>query len=220
MYGKGFRKRSVDNIIGELKELRDKYHFKSIMWWDDTFTINRKWLEEFCYKYKEEGFTAEMSANSRADLICNNELTIKRLSEIGLNWLAIGFETGTQRMLDFIKKGVTLEQNIKAADICRKYGIKVFGTFMLGLPTETKEEARATIEMYKKIAPDHGMIFYFTPIPGTEIYSYCVDNDLIIEGDELNIERTNTYTRNIKGIDYEYLEGLKQELLKDKSIKI
>ena len=212
VFGKGTRQRPVDHVINELKELRDKYHFNSITWWDDTFTINKEWLKEFCSKYKAEGFNAKMVACNRADIICKDEETVKMLADTGVASFVIGFETGTNRMLNFLKKGTTVEMNIRAAEICRKYGVEVFGTFMLGLPTETKEDSLATIEMIKAIHPDYKIVFYFTPIPGTEIYKYCIDNNLMLRTDELGIERTGNYKPKIRGIDYGYLDNLRESL--------
>ena len=212
VFGKGTRQRPVEHVINELKELRSKYNFKSITWWDDTFTINKEWLTEFCKRYKEEGFTAEMVVCNRSDIICRDEETVKMLADIGVTCFVIGFETGTDRMLNFLKKGTTVEMNIKSAEICRKYGVKVFGTFMLGLPTETPAEAKATIDMIEAINPDYKIVFYFTPIPGTDIYQYCIDNNLILRDDKLSIERTGNYKPKIKGIDYGYLDSLRQNL--------
>ena len=153
-----------------------------------------------------------MVACNRADIICKDEETVKMLADTGVASFVIGFETGTNRMLNFLKKGTTVEMNIRAAEICRKYGVEVFGTFMLGLPTETKEDSLATIEMIKAIHPDYKIVFYFTPIPGTEIYKYCIDNNLMLRTDELGIERTGNYKPKIRGIDYGYLDNLRESL--------
>ena len=212
VFGKGTRHRSVDHVIGELKELREKYHFKSITWWDDTFTINSAWVREFCEKYKAEDFDAEMVVCNRADIICRNEEAVSLLASIGVKSFVIGFETGTDRLLKFLKKGTTVDMNIRAAEICRKHGIEVFGTFMLGLPSETPDESQATIDMIKAIKPDYKIVFYFTPIPGTEIYKYCIDNQLMLRTEELAIERTGDYKPKIKGIDYSFLNKLRSEL--------
>jgi anaerobic magnesium-protoporphyrin IX monomethyl ester cyclase len=212
-YGK-MRIRSVDNVIEELKVMRDRYKFKSITFWDDTFTFNKKWVMEFCDKFEQNGFDADLAITCRADIASNNEDMMKRLSEIGVQWVCIGFETGTQRMLDFIGKGVKLEQNYKSAEICRKYGMKIMGTNMLGLPTETKEESQATIDMIQRVAAEHLQLFYFTPVPGTYLYDYCINHNLMIREvkDMFDIERSVCYTRNIRDIDYNYLDGLKKQI--------
>lgn len=212
VFGKGTRFRSVDHVIGELKELREKHHFKSITWWDDTFTLNKVWLKEFCEKYKAEGFDAEMVVCNRADIICRDEEVVRMLAEIGVKWFVIGFETGTDRLLKFLKKGTTVATNLRAAEICKKYGVKIFGTFMLGLPTETPEDSMHTYQMIRDIKPDAKLVFYFTPIPGTEIFKYCKDNELILRDDLLNIDRTANYKPKIKGIDYAFLDEIRNKL--------
>lgn len=206
VFGKPYRIRSPENVIAELKMLKAKYDFKSITFWDDTFTLNKKWIMEFCDLYERENFGATIAACSRADIICRNEEMVERLASIGTTCFVIGMESGSQRVLDFIKKGTTVEQNKQAAKICRKYGVKVFATYMYGLPTETNEEALATARMIDEIAPEFPSPFYFFPIEGTDIYSYCRDNDLLMPGHEKRtIERTGIFAPAIKGVDYGFL---------------
>lgn len=203
VFGKPFRIRSPENIMEELYELR-QYNYKNILFWDDTFTFNPNWVMNFCDLYDLD---ADIIANSRADIISRNEDMVKRLAEVGLKWFVIGFESGSQQVLDFIKKGTTIEDNYKAAEICRKYGIKIFATYMYGLPTETQEDSLATAQMIKKIDPEHKSPFIFIPIEGTEIYKYCSDNDLIYdEVKERTIERTGKYYKSLKNIDYNYIQ--------------
>lgn len=219
VFGKGTRQRSVEHVIGELKMLHAKHKFKSITWWDDTFTLNKKWLTEFCDKFIDafgENHGIEMVVCSRADIICRDEEAVKMLAKIGVKWFLIGFESGSDRLLKFLKKGTCVEWNIKAAEICRKHGIKVFGTFMLGLPYETKEEAIATKQMIETINPDAKLVFYFTPIPGTEIFRFCVENDLILRSELLDIDRTANYKPKIKGIDYSFLNEIRISLNEEK----
>lgn len=209
VFGKPFRIRSPENVVAELKFLKEKYRYKSITFWDDTFTISKPWVMKFCDLYEEAGIGATIAACSRADIICRDEEMIKRLAEIGLNWFVIGLESGSQRILDLIKKGTTVEQNLESAKICRKYGIKIFGTYMYGLPTETNEEALATAKMIDEIAPEHPSPFYFLPIKGTDIYTFCEEKGLLNDIPE-TIERTGMRYRALKGVDYDYLDSIMQ----------
>ncbi len=209
VFGGKFRMRSPENVVEELRQLRDRYHFNSITWWDDTFTINPKWIDRFCDLYEGNGFKASMLACCRADIICNNEPMIERLASVGMKCFIIGFESGVQRLLDFIQKGTTVEQNFKAAKICRKYGIEIMGTFMLGLPTETQDESLETARMLREIQPEYPMVFYFTPIPGTKLYDYCEKNHLILREDKFDIERTSQYDPKIRGVDYGFIEAIR-----------
>jgi anaerobic magnesium-protoporphyrin IX monomethyl ester cyclase len=211
VFGKPYRLRSPENVIDELRILKDKYDFKSITFWDDTFTFSRKWINHFCNLYEYEGIGATIAACSRADIICRNEEMIKRLSEAGLDWLVIGFESGSQRLLDMIKKDTKVEHNIRAADICREYGIKIFATYMYGLPTETEEDSLATATMIDRINPDHDSPFWFVPIEGTEIYDYCVKNNLILdEVKDRTVARTGIYNPSLKGVNYEYIKSIQE----------
>lgn len=210
VFGHPYRMRSPENVVAELRHLKAKYGFKSVTFWDDTFTLNKKWIMDFCDRYEKENFGATIAACSRADIICRDEEMVERLASVGCDWFVIGMESGSQRVLDFLKKGTTVEQNIEAARICRKHGVKIFATFMFGLPTETKAEALATALMIDKIAPDFPSAFYFTPIEGTEIYDACRDNDLILEGAKgRTISRTGVFEPTIKGVDYTFLDRLR-----------
>lgn len=212
LFGLPIRMRSPQNVINELLLLYEKYHFKSVNTWDDMFMINNEWIYEFCDLYEKHFNGIQLTACCRADIICRNENMIKRLADVGLKWLQIGFESGSQRLLNFIKKGTTVEQNILAGRICKKHRIKMLASFMMGLPTETKEEAKKTVDMIVDIDPEHPTPFYFLPIPGTDIYKYCVENDLIINKDK-SIARTGTYEPTIRGIDYGYLDYLRKNEL-------
>ena len=209
VFGKPYRLRSPENVINEMLYLKGRYRYRSVTFWDDTFTFNKKWVNEFCDRYEKTEIGASITACSRADIICNNEPMVKRMAEAGVGLLIIGMESGSQRILDLIKKGTTVEQNIEAARICKKYGIQVFATYMYGLPTETREESLATAKMIDKIRPEFPSPFWFTPIRGTDIYDFCESNDLILdETKERTIARTGVFKPSIKGIDYGYIEKL------------
>ncbi|MCD6289018.1 MAG: B12-binding domain-containing radical SAM protein, partial [Anaerolineae bacterium] len=97
IFGKGVRRRSVDNVIQELKMLRDKYNFQSFMFHDDCLTEDREWVKEFCYKYKAEGFTQPFFCQSRADIIARHPDMVELMADAGLRGYFIGFESGNQR---------------------------------------------------------------------------------------------------------------------------
>ena len=225
IFGLPVRRRSVDNVIEELKILRDKYNFQTLFIHDDCLTEDRDWIYEFCEKYQANGFTQPFICQSRVDIICRYEDMVKKMQQVGLSMFIMGFESGSQRVLDFLRKGTKVEQNYQAAKICKKYGIKVWANYMFGVPTETKEEVRATVKMIKKIKPHHCAPSFFTPYPGSDLYTYCQEHNLSL------IKNHEDYRRNvggakIKGVDYEFLmqayrESMLAELnIKDKIVKI
>jgi radical SAM superfamily enzyme YgiQ (UPF0313 family) len=212
MFGRKIRYRSVDKLIEELITLRSRYNFRSFKAYDDCFTLNTNWVDEFCDKYRRNGFTQEFIVQSRADIICKNESLIRKLAESGLRMIIVGFESGSQRVLDFLRKGTTVEQNLKAAKICKKYGILIVGNFMLGVPTETKEGIIETVKMAKKIKPYVASVSYYTPIPGSDLYDYCIENDLSLIESHDDYVRTGSGPK-IRGIDYDFLARASEEIL-------
>ena len=207
IFGKGVRRRSPENVIDELKLLRDKFQFKSMMLHDDCLTEDPKWVIEFARRYKEEGFTQPFVCQSRSDLIVRRREAIDALYEVGLRLFIIGFESGSNRMLNFMRKGTTREINLKAADICNELGIKIWANYMMGLPTETKEEAMETFTMLEYIKPYHCSPAFYTPHPGSDLYDIGEEMGIhnIITHDSY---RRNTYDAKIKGIDYDFLKDL------------
>ena len=210
IFGRKVRRRSVANILEELRILQERYHFQSFMFHDDCLTEDREWVVEFCRAYTAAGFTQPFFCQSRADIIVKNEDMVALMAEAGLRGYFIGFESGSDRVLRFIRKGTKREQNLAAGRICRKYGISIWANYMLGLPTETQEEVLETISMLKELDPDYYSPAFYTPHPGSDLYTYCVENDLSLIRDHGSYRR-NPDEAKIKGIDYEWLTWALEE---------
>jgi len=210
LFGAKVRRRSVPNVIAELEMLREKYHFRSLLIHDDCLTEDRRWVREFCEAYRDHGFRQPFYCQSRADIIVHHEEMVRLMVDVGLSGYFIGFESGSQRMLDFMRKGTTVKQNLEAARICKKYGVKIWANYMLGLPTETKDEIMATVNMLKEIDPDYYSPAFFTPHPGSDLYDYCRSNDLSLITNHDNYRRNPTELK-IKGHDYEFLKWACEE---------
>jgi anaerobic magnesium-protoporphyrin IX monomethyl ester cyclase len=217
IFGRKVRKRSPANIIAELKLLRDRYHFASFMFHDDCLTENRQWVLEFCDLYEGEGFDQPFFCQSRADIIAQNEDMVQRMAQVGLKGYFIGFESGSDRVLQFIRKGTTRAINLQAARICREYGIKIWANYMLGLPTETKDEVRETISMLKEIDPDYYSPAFYTPHPGSDLYDYCIENNLSLITSHDQYRRNPTEVK-IKGQDYQFLKWALEESRRRKPV--
>ena len=205
IFGKKVRRRSVDHVIGELKLLRAQFGFRSMMVHDDCLTEDPAWVTEFCRRYREEGFDQPWWCQSRADIIVRHEDMVRLMRGVGLAGFFVGFESGSQRVLNFLRKGTKVAHNLAAARICRRYGIKVWANYMLGIPTETAEEIKDTIRMLKQIDPDYYSPSFYTPHPGSDLYDYCLEHDLSL------IKSHDSYRRNpteakIRGHDYAFLQ--------------
>lgn len=203
IFGK-FRMRSLEHFTGEIELLNKKYDFQTLMIDDDSFTLYPDYTLKFCDWY-EQKVHKHFYCQSRADFICKNVDVLKRLKQAGLDTVFIGFESGSQRMLDFMQKDVTVEQNFEAAKICRQLGIKIWANFMVGLPTETKSEMQATFDMIKQIKPDKPSGAFFTPIVGTRLYDYCKEHDLLVSEDPTMLGSRNPSVPKIRGLDYKWM---------------
>ena len=217
LFGKRTRRRSVDNVITELRSLVERYHLASFMFHDDCLTEDRDWVMEFTAKYIAQGFDIPFLCQSRADIIVKHEDMVARMAEAGLRGYFIGFESGNDRVLKFIRKGTTVEQNHQAARICRKYGIAIWANYMMGLPTETKEEVMDTVRLMKEIDPDYYSPAFFTPHPGTDLYDYAAEHNLSRITDYDSYRRNPTEPK-IKGQDYDFLKWAMAESQRRKPI--
>lgn len=168
-----FRQRSVENVIAEIKHLIDKYNIKEVAFWDDIFTMNKQWVIDFCDTLKKEKIKLAWSCETRLNLI--TEELAKKMKKAGCWNIFFGIESGVQELLDNVKKKTNLEIIRKGIKATKKAGLEVRGAFMLGLPGETPELARKTIDFAIELDPDYAQFSLTTPYPGTELYKTHTD---------------------------------------------
>ena len=156
-----------------IKDLYYNYGIKEIQFRDDNFTVNKKRVQTFCEKLIQEKLDIVWSCVARVDMIDEEILKIMKKAGCWVIWF--GFESGSQEILDVIKKKVSLDQAINTVIITRKAGIEVGGFFMLGCPNETEKTIKKTINYLLKLNLNDFHISFFTPFPGSEIYkSYAM----------------------------------------------
>lgn len=168
IFGKTHRYHGAERVIEEIKELKGKYHVDSFQFFDETFTANRKRVMELCEKMIKNKLNLEWSCFTRVNLV-DKEL-LKKMKMAGCYLIFYGTESGSQRLLNLIRKGITLEQSRRAITITHEAGIETWASFMLGLPSETKEESKQTINFAIEIDPTFVQFPITTPFPGTELY--------------------------------------------------
>lgn len=204
VFGNRVKMRSQKNVVEELRYLKERFRFRSWMAHDDLFFINHRWTREFCTQYKAAGFTEQYICQMRADLICRYPDVVKQMAESGLAWAMVGFESGSQRILDLFEKETTVEENLKAAAICKEYGIKVWANMMFGAPGETRAETMETVRLAWKIKPDHLSTSFFTPTPGSGMAAE-LDRQGLIMVDPYNGSCRTPNEAKVKDVDYEWL---------------
>jgi radical SAM superfamily enzyme YgiQ (UPF0313 family) len=168
-FGRTFRHRSVDSIIEELKELTASYDAGQVNFEADTLTINKKFVMALCHKIIEEGIRIRWTCESRIDTVDEEMLDI--MKKAGCWQISYGVESGSQRLLDLIQKGVTKEKVRESFRLTKKAGITIRAFYMLGLPTETKEESMETIQFAKKLDTLWAQFTVTIPYPGTPMFN-------------------------------------------------
>ncbi len=174
LFGRKVRRRSPDSLVAEMLELKGRFRIHGLMWLDDTFLLNRRWMREFCEKVIDGRVGLLWGCNVRADVVDRETLEIMKAA--GLRVVHIGIETASQRILDQVyRKGITLEQVEEAVSIAKSLGLYVRGYFMLGAPGETYEEVMATIRLANRLPLDDVTFSITTPLPGTYLWEMTRD---------------------------------------------
>lgn len=175
--GKAVRYRSVENLIAEIKEVRQRYRLKTVYLQDDTFIINKKWVSRFVSVYPRE-VGLPFVCLIRADLA--DEETIRGLAGAGCKNVFFGVETGGEDLRNtLLKKKVTDEEIRKAAGLLKRYRISFRTYNILGLPGETYEDALRTVSLNAEIGTDYPWCSLFHPFPGTELAEYAREKGLL-----------------------------------------
>lgn len=166
--GRTYRIRSPQKVIDEIKSLISEYDAKEIHFIDPIFTMNRRWVNEFCNLMMEEGIQLPWSCQTRVDLV--DKEILEKVHSAGCFSILYGAESPNQRVLDTIKKGITREQILNAVRVTQKIGIEVRLSLMLGLPAETPEMSKKTIEFAKEVNPTFAQFHQIVAFPDTELY--------------------------------------------------
>lgn len=181
LMGRKYRVRSISNVLDELEWIQENLpEVKEVFFEDDTFTINKKRVLEFCKEYRERGLDITWACNARADL---DYETMKEMKKANCRLLIVGYESGSDEILRNIKKGITVEQIRRFAKDARRAGLLVHGDFIIGLPGETKETIELTRKLIKETKPDILQVSVASPFPGTDFYEWCEENGYLLIND-------------------------------------
>ena len=168
VYGHKIRIRSPKNVVGELEECVKKYGIRDFFFRADTFTWNRSWVIELCQEIIDRNLGIKWVCNSRVDTIDAERLAI--MKRAGCHGVAFGVESGSQDMLNKMKKGTTLEKAREAVKLSKAGGMKTLLYFVMGLPWETESEVRKSIDFALELGGDFVEFHLAIPFPGTELH--------------------------------------------------
>lgn len=170
---------SPDYVIEELKYVIHTYSPQMISFWDDLFIAPFKRFEQIVELIIKNNINKKVkfALQCRANLVNKNVAVL--LKKMNVFTVSMGLESGCQKTLDYLKGGITVEQNKRAIDLIADQGIRVTGGFIIGSPQETKEDIKETLNFIKKSKLFHFDIFLLTPYPGTPIWEYAEKRGIV-----------------------------------------
>jgi hopanoid biosynthesis associated radical SAM protein HpnJ len=173
--GHRWRLRSTDDVVNEVRWALENFPgLKEIFFDDDTFNYQKARTIELCKKLKPLNFT--WSCTSR---VTTDYETLKAMREAGCRLMIVGYESGDAQILKNIKKGATLDMAQRFTKNAHSLGLTIHGDFIVGLPGETRESIRRTIDFAKRLDCETIQVSIAHPYPGTEFYDYVKKNNLI-----------------------------------------
>lgn len=178
MWGHKWRGRSPENIIGEIKQLKNQ-GFNGFVFNDDTFVLDKKRAIDFCNQLISSKLNISWYCNGRVNLM--SEELLEAMSRSGCKGIAYGIESGNQQILDSIKKGITLEQVTRVVEMTKKVGIHITGYFMLGILGDTKATIQETFEFARKLDLNFYGFAMTSPILGTPMYDSAKEKGMVMQ---------------------------------------
>jgi len=213
--GARYRTRSVISVMDEMLKLRSRYGIMYCHLSDDNTTANKKWLLEFCGQFAKYLLPSGGSWGCAGRVDSVDRETLQTMKDSGCAGVGIGFESGSQRILDVYKKGITVAQQEAALVACRE----VFGfadiSVMVGAPGEDDQSVAESIELCRRTNTKPAVVFFTTPIPGSTLYANAVRDGLIKDEEAYLLslgENSRQIACNVSGQSDEWLVAAKARL--------
>lgn len=173
-WGRKFRAHSVDFIIKALLFLKKEYGIDFVSFQDDEFMANPARVYEFCEKRNRFLPHLLWSCTGRANIVARDEGIVRLMKNSGCVLISYGFESGAQRVLDSMKKGVTISEMEKTVEVSRKYEMPIPASFIIGMPGEDGSSCQETLDFCIRNNIPLDSLMFATPYPGTEIYNFAL----------------------------------------------
>jgi anaerobic magnesium-protoporphyrin IX monomethyl ester cyclase len=223
VYGNRYNSHSAQRIVRELKQLQALFSFSHVWFADDIFGLKPGWLQEFSRQMKAHGVKVRYKIQSRADLLSDEE-TVIALKESGCDEVWLGTESGSQKVLDAMDKGTTVEQIVQATALLKKHGIKPCFFLQFGYPGESIEDINKTVSMTMRLQPHDIGISVSYPLPGTKFYEsvkvQLSEKQNWTDSDDLQVMFRSTYDARFyrhlqKFVHYKFRSGQILTLLRN-----
>ena len=180
MWGKIIRVRSPKNVVDEIEKIVKECGIRGIYFFDDTFTFHRARVIQICDEIIARALDLTWFCESRVDVV--DEELLYKMKKAGCKIVALGVESGSQRVLDIINKKISVSQSITAINLCKKVGLKSKAFFMYGIPGELPQDIEATFRLAYGLIPDEQIVGICEIRPGTEVEDIAREKNLLPEG--------------------------------------
>lgn len=174
VWGSQYRAFSAARVIHEIEYLIKQYRIKGVYFREDNFTADGKRVAEFCGLLLKKSISIDWACETRVDTI--SEDLMREMKYAGCKGFYIGVESGSQRMLDAMGKGVSVEQIESFFRLCHKFGIISKASFIFGLPAEEEKDRQETEQLIARIKPDYTSRGVYVGIPKSKFYNYILEN--------------------------------------------
>jgi radical SAM superfamily enzyme YgiQ (UPF0313 family) len=186
LHGHKLRRRSVENVVNEIEMRLMEQNIDTIAFMDDTFTLNKRFVKEFCSEIKKRDLKFWWGCTSRVDTLDRDLL--QTMKDAGCITIFIGVESADQQMLEKMNKNITVSKTENAFKLAREVGIRSIASCVIGMPEDTIKSMKQTIKFVKKLNPNYALYSLATPYPGTRFYNETFKKNLI------NIKDWSKYT--------------------------
>lgn len=205
-----WRIKSASQVVDEIVALRDRYGINGVWFKDSIFNMKPAWTREFCELMIERKVGVEWQANTRIDLLKEDELVL--MKRAGLTQIDLGIESGSPKSLLRLHKQITVEQIREKVQLAKRF-VRVFGFFMIGIPGETEEDVEQTFEFAKTLDLDRWSWSIYSPLPGSPLYDELTREGRVkpIALDFTNIHFTEAY-EGVTDIDPKRLKAYYAEI--------
>lgn len=177
VWGRKVRFRSVESVIEELGQIVHNLRITNIMFYDDTFTVNKPRFLKICNEIVKRKLNLKYYCQLRVDTI--DEEIADALAQSGCIAAALGVESGDEEILKILKKGIKKSQVYKTVAALKSAGVPILASYIIGSPGETHESIQKTFEFAKELDTDQTKFMICTPFPGTELFGMAVEKGLL-----------------------------------------
>jgi radical SAM superfamily enzyme YgiQ (UPF0313 family) len=177
MFGRRYRMRSPKNVVDELEFLQKTFGAHQFTFYDDAFTVDQERAAEICTEIKNRKMKIEWDCETRVDMVTKELL--RNMKEVGCIAVWFGVESGSQQVLDAMRKGISPAQTVKAFKWAKEVGLMTVANVVLGFPGETKETIWETIKFIERLSPNDVGYYIATPYPGTPLYETVKEKGLL-----------------------------------------